>query len=1531
MDRQTVRLVTRTRSAISFTSTEDVLIRRRELVQLTAEESDDLFRTAAVVADRPPMNPISTTPCSAGAPTGVATIVFDLLRDFWRRIEAKVAGGGGGRRSTYAGCLLVMLCAAQAAAQVQYEAKFLEHRLSDATPVGPHVVTTPSGALGFTGGSFGGVTFAGSVTVAASPETVTVASIDPATRRVVLAPPIQLTYTINFTSTLPKLATGTPDVFQKYTTTLSGKVELGNSQICSIPMQERTGLEAGTYTFTATMSCAAPALFSNDANRTPLPASFDASAFASFRYVARAEFGNTFSPSVAVGTSYRLTQQSEVVSSISPAYSSSIQGLATDPLEVTITGKGFRPGATVQIGRLTASDVVVASETKITAKLSGLIGQQDGLYSVTVNNSDGTSGVGRDLFAITSILPRIEINQGVPMACAIRPCIADHDTWVRVKLTTQWVIPHRGKPVTGRLHVTRNGATIEGSPFRPQPATMRLPLDDEIQIAPALSRGEEALNFRFGELENLSEGTYDFRLEIDPRDPTVAPSGIADREKFLTRELKGQPFQRSHPGSRFRLSFIIDQTATQARVRPVDPFGLVEFMRAAFPISRDLVEVRLSSASLGYGQFEDFDSALRAVIKRAAVEPLASRVKTYSVLVTSDGKLDAAGSSVTCSGIACQTWGNAVIIKDEGLADSQGVLAHEIGHHLLLGDTYLSFEDPGSEQRGPHNPVSADCLSLANGCPVDSGNLDTLLGTLSVRIQPADVTPFLKRDFMGNAKRENRWIDTRTWDYLYARFNSGSSSNSIGIAAEETFIEIGGTIGQNDAVTFDALLGTPLDDSNPNSGAYSAELQAAGGQVLASQSFNISFKLPHRTTTLTAAPFRLALPYSSTAARVVIRKGSVEIGSRAISKNAPTVNITFPNGGETIGATANVTWQGSDADGDALTYSVLYSPDGSNWSALVTDLNATTYRWDTAVSAGSRAAKIMVVANDGSNQASDTSDAAFTVGGKAPTVAFTYPPDGFVAAIGQPVRFEAMAHDLEDGPLPATGLSFSSSLQGALGGGESITVANLALGTHTIALTATDKEGNRSTSAIRVTIFNPAAETRYIPAVGSTPGAGGSFFKTAVQIHNPTAAAIAGKFVYHPQGQIGTAADPSLPYMLLPQQTIAFEDFLPHLGQSGLGSSDLVATHGAPPVSVVRIFNDAGEAGTTGMTEELFRESDALKAGESGVLIAPIDPNKARYNIGIRTLGSGATMNITLKNSLGTLRTFTTQQYGPTYFVQVSAAALLGMAPAASDTIVFDILSGSALIYGASADNLTQDPSLQIARTIAFYAGSGRRVLPVVGSAVGSLGSFFRTSVQLHNAGTSTITGSLRFHPAGRSGSDGDPSMPYTLGPGATFSTPDVLQSMGQAGLGSMDIIPNGSSVPVSVVRIYNDAGVAGTSGLTEEQMTNADALAAGQKGVLLTPPDPTKSRFNIGIRTLDAGASLTITLYSATGEVRKTITPVFGPHYFQQTPAAQLLGETILANETITVVVEAGSAIMYGSSTDNKTQDASLQIAKRQ
>ena len=221
-----------------------------------------------------------------------------------------------------------------------------------------------------------------------------------------------------------------------------------------------------------------------------------------------------------------------------------------------------------------------------------------------------------------------------------------------------------------------------------------------------------------------------------------------------------------------------------------------------------------------------------------------------------------------------------------------------------------------------------------------------------------------------------------------------------------------------------------------------------------------------------------------------------------------------------------------------------------------------------------------------------------------------------------------------------------------------------------------------------------------IPVVGSTAGAVGAFFRTSVQLYNPRAARMTGRFVYHPAGSSATSTDPSLAYVLEPGETRSIADLLPAMGLTGLGSLDVVPDTGtATPLLVVRVFNDAGAAGTTGFAEEGVTPAEALVAGELGFLIAPPDPALYRFNVGVRTLVSGATLTITARNAAGTVTRTLTRTYLPNYFEQRDSASFLnGAAAAANESITIQVVSGSAIVYGATVDNRTNDPSLQLAK-----------------------------------------------------------------------------------------------------------------------------------------------------------------------------------------------------------------------------------------
>src|SRR5439155_2883422 len=143
------------------------------------------------------------------------------------------------------------------------------------------------------------------------------------------------------------------------------------------------------------------------------------------------------------------------------------------------------------------------------------------------------------------------------------------------------------------------------------------------------------------------------------------------------------------------------------------------------------------------------------------------------------------------------------------------------------------------------------------------------------------------------------------------------------------------------------------------------------------------------------------------------------------------------------------------------------------------------------------------------------------------------------------------------------------------------------------------------------------------------------------------------------------------------------------------------------------------------------------------------------------------------------------------------------------------------------------------------------------GSTAGGFGSNFKTSVQLLNPTSAPLTGRLIFHRSGTAGSPNDPALAITIGSGEVTALADVLPSMGQTGLGSMDLVMTGAQLPIVISRIYNDQGANGTSGAFEELVPSTTSgagtriLTPGTVGFLLTPIEPARTRLNVGVRAV--------------------------------------------------------------------------------
>jgi hypothetical protein len=221
----------------------------------------------------------------------------------------------------------------------------------------------------------------------------------------------------------------------------------------------------------------------------------------------------------------------------------------------------------------------------------------------------------------------------------------------------------------------------------------------------------------------------------------------------------------------------------------------------------------------------------------------------------------------------------------------------------------------------------------------------------------------------------------------------------------------------------------------------------------------------------------------------------------------------------------------------------------------------------------------------------------------------------------------------------------------------------------------------------------------YITAAGSLAGSLGSFFRTSVQINNPFSTPISGHFVFHPAGTPASAGDPDMGFVLAPGQSFAWHDVVAAMGLSGLGTIDVFAAGGAPVV-VTRIFNDAGDDGTSGFTEPLVEVGDVPLPGAggsvTGVLLGPYIVDRYRYNVGLRTVDAPVHVSVTVLDTSGATVHTVDHDYPADYFVQNTVTDFLdGFVIGDGYSLRITFSGGGLIIYGATVDNTTNDPSAQ--------------------------------------------------------------------------------------------------------------------------------------------------------------------------------------------------------------------------------------------
>jgi hypothetical protein len=139
----------------------------------------------------------------------------------------------------------------------------------------------------------------------------------------------------------------------------------------------------------------------------------------------------------------------------------------------------------------------------------------------------------------------------------------------------------------------------------------------------------------------------------------------------------------------------------------------------------------------------------------------------------------------------------------------------------------------------------------------------------------------------------------------------------------------------------------------------------------------------------------------------------------------PIVKVIFPDGGEIVNDTVQISWIATDVDGDLLTADVDYSSDGKKWINIVEDLDFTDggipgswyYNWDTRELPDGENYRIRVKVKDHSPWALETED--FSEGRfriynpDAPEIFIKAFLDGEVLAGEIPIMWRADDADLE--------------------------------------------------------------------------------------------------------------------------------------------------------------------------------------------------------------------------------------------------------------------------------------------------------------------------------------------------------------------------------------------------------------------------------------------------------------------------------------------------------------------------------------
>ena len=228
------------------------------------------------------------------------------------------------------------------------------------------------------------------------------------------------------------------------------------------------------------------------------------------------------------------------------------------------------------------------------------------------------------------------------------------------------------------------------------------------------------------------------------------------------------------------------------------------------------------------------------------------------------------------------------------------------------------------------------------------------------------------------------------------------------------FFVIGGMVRSGGSGNLDPAYRVPASKllaPGAQSGDLCVELSRGGG-VLERSCFDTDFSGGSEQ------PFVVSLPHHADGTRIALMQGGNELASLMASASPPVLAITSPGTGASLDASTPLTiaWTASDADGDSLTFSALYSPDGGeNFLPLGVDIMENSVTFNPAQIEGGDNVLFRVLASDGFHTTEQTIGPLNVV--QRPAIAVDAPADLGAAAVGQLSEGVVAVRSSGTGPL----------------------------------------------------------------------------------------------------------------------------------------------------------------------------------------------------------------------------------------------------------------------------------------------------------------------------------------------------------------------------------------------------------------------------------------------------------------------------------------------------------------------------------